>query len=208
MEFWALVMNFLQMYTPLFAFASGLLLGDALILLAALAGAGKLNILVIFFFGLLGELMHDSFFFYISKSAFVHRIKRKLKLHKGRNHAAELIEKLASTKGGYFVPLFFAKFIYGIRDSVILYVGHKVYDFKKYFLICLAASVCSISIILGLGWLAGRGFNEIIPVFKGFEKGLGLILVSILVLYIVYRLIGNVIISLARRHLRKIGIKI
>jgi len=206
MAFQEVVISILQIYTPLFSFAAGLALGDALILLAALAGAGKINILTIFIFGLLGEIVHDSAFFYIGKSNLVHYLKKKLKLHEGRNRAAELIEKMANTKAGYLVPLFFAKFVYGIRDSVILYIAHKDRNFKRYFLRCLAASVCSLTIVLSLGWLAGQGFTAIIPVFKGIEKGIGLLLLSLLVSYILYRLLGRAVLLLVKKYLKKAGI--
>lgn len=205
MAFEEVLMQILQAYTPALAFVAGLMLGDALILLGALAGAGKLNIFVIFIFGLIGELVHDSVFFYLAKSNFIYYVKRKLKLHKGRNKAAELIEKLAGTRAGYFVPLFFAKFIYGVRDSVVLYIGHKEKNFKKYFLRCLLASILSIAIIISLGWLAGRGFTEIIHVFKGIEKGVGLLLISLFVAYVLYRLIGKAVLGITRKYLKKLG---
>ncbi|MEK6928094.1 MAG: hypothetical protein AABX11_06705 [Nanoarchaeota archaeon] len=206
MAFQEVVFTILYNYTSALSFVAGLLLGDVLILLAALAGAGKLNIGTIFIFGLLGEITHDVLFFFIGKSRFVKYMKVKLKLNKGENKASALIEKLASTRGGYFVPLFFAKFIYGIRDSVILYFAHKEHNFGRYIRSTFLASICSISIILGLGWLAGQGFNQIIPLFKGFEKGVGLVLVTVLVLYFVYRLIGKLILSETKKYLIKMGL--
>src|SRR3989344_940468 len=187
MVFEEAVIAFLQAYTPALAFVAGLLLGDSLILLAALAGAGKLNIFTIFIFAIIGEIFHDAVFFYFSKSRIVNYVKRKLRLNKGKNRAAEMIEKLASYTGGYFVPLFLAKFIYGVRDSVVLYVGHKQKDFRKYIFTCICASICTLSIVLGLGWLAGRGFTEIIPVFKGIEKGVGILIITLIIAYIIYR---------------------
>ncbi|MEK6855890.1 MAG: hypothetical protein AABX66_01895 [Nanoarchaeota archaeon] len=198
------IISFLQNYTSALAFVAGLMLGDALILLAALAGAGKLNIITIFVFAVLGEIVHDTVFFYFSKSSVVHYIKRKLKLHKGDNKAAQMIERLADTKLGYFLPLFLAKFVYGIRDSVILYVGHKEKDFRKYFLTCLAATVSSILVVLTLGWFAGLGFTEIIPIFKGIEKGVGILLITVIVAYVLYRLLGKGIIKFAKKYYNKI----
>lgn len=204
MVFEEVVIAFLQAYTPALAFVAGLILGDSLILLAALAGAGELNILIIFVFALLGETVHDSAFFYFSKSRIVKYIKRKLELDKGKNRAAEMIEGLASRTGGYFVPLFLAKFVYGVRDSVVLYVGHKQKNFKKYILTCICASVCTLAIVLGLGWLAGRGFTEIIPVFKGIEKGVGILIIALVIAYIIYRLIGKFVIRIVRKYFDKI----
>ena len=127
------IVTFLYSYAPLLSFFAGLVAGDVLILLAVFAGAGQIELWVVFLFGLLGEMAHDSAFYFISNSSLAHYIKRKLKLSRKKNIIAQFIEKVGGKS--YFLPLFFAKFIYGVRDVTILYISHNERNFKRYFII-------------------------------------------------------------------------
>ena len=100
----------LQEYTPLLAFFAGLLLGDALIVLAVLAGAGKISLWPLFVFGFLGEIVHDVTFYLIANSRLAFYLKRKLNLSTKESKIARFIERVGGKN--YILPMFFAKFIY------------------------------------------------------------------------------------------------
>ena len=193
------IIPLLQNYAPLLAFLCGFIIGDVLIILAMLSGAGKISFATIFIFGMIGELTHDVLFYFISNSKFAHYIKKKLKLSKKRNKIAEYIEKLGGKN--YFLPLVIAKFIYGVRDAVVLYVGHNEKNFKRYFITVFAAGLIWVSVITGVGWLAGRGVTELLIVLKGIEKGLAIILFGIIALY----LINKFVIAAVWRQIKKHG---
>lgn len=188
----------LQAYTPLLAFLTAAFLGDALILLGALAGAGKLSIITIAIFGLLGELFHDILFYFIANSKFAHFVKKKLKLSKKRSKVAAFIEKLG--KDSYFLPLFIAKFIYGVRDAMVLYVSHNEKKFKKYLWLILRIDILWLAIILTVGWLAGRGFTELLFVLKGIEKGLLILVLSLILIYLLNRFIMATLLRQIKKH--------
>ncbi|MBI2632676.1 hypothetical protein HYW75_06745 [Candidatus Pacearchaeota archaeon] len=191
------IITSLQLYVPLLAFLAGLFIGDALILLGILAGTGKVSFWIVFIFGLIGELTHDIIFYFISNSNLAHYLKKKLKLSKKRNIIANFIERMKGKN--YFLPVFLAKFIYGVRDVVILYVSHNTKSFKKYIVAVGLAGLCWVTTILTVGWLAGRGVTELLHILKGIEKGAVIILLSLIALY----LLNKFIISAFLRYLKK-----
>ncbi|MEK6934169.1 MAG: hypothetical protein AABW75_04825 [Nanoarchaeota archaeon] len=182
------IISSLQAYIPILAFLSGLILGDALILLAMLSGAGKVSFWTIFIFGLIGELTHDIVFYFISNSKLAFYIKKKLKLSKKRSKIAEYIEKFGGGKS-YFLPLVIAKFIYGVRDAVVIYVSHNEKKFKRYLITVIPAGLIWVTTITSAGWLAGKGFVEVLYVLKGVEKGLVILLFGLIALYLINRFI-------------------
>lgn len=177
-------------HISILALIAGFFSTEILLVLSALAGAGEIPIWVVFVFGLLGEIVHDIVFFYLAKTRFIFWVKKKLKILKGTNKVEELIEKTAY--GGYFIPILMAKFVYGVRDALILYVGHKEKDFGKYFAACFPASVISLAVLTGLGWLGGKGIIALSGWYGGLEKVVGLIIISAIIVYVAYQIVGKI----------------
>lgn len=196
------ILGFLVSNYVFLAFLSGFILGDMLLVLAALAGAGGGNIGIVYAFGLLGEVVHDSLFFYIGKTRFVNYIKIKLKLHKRGNLLSEIIDRFTNTRFGYFTPLFFAKFFYGVRDSAVLYYAHMENNFRKYFFTCTLAAICNLAIMVSIGWLAGRGLIELRGIYHGIEMGIGLLILLLIGGYIAYNSIGRIALKIIKRKLK------
>ncbi len=197
------IISSLQAYAPLLAFLSGLAIGDALILLAMLAGAGKISFWSIFILGFIGEVTHDIIFYFISNSKFAHYIKKKLRLSKKRSKIAEYIEKISVGKS-YFLPLVIAKFVYGVRDAVVIYVSHNEKSFKKYLLTVIPAGLIWITTITSTGWLAGKGFVELLYVIKGIEKWLAIFLLSIIALYLINKFVISTILRFIKKNINKL----
>jgi membrane protein DedA with SNARE-associated domain len=189
-------------YTPILALLAGLMFGDMLMLLGFLAGVGKANFFMIILFGFLGGLIHDLAFYLIANSRAIHFIKRKFRLSKRKNKIAQIIEKMGS--GHYFLPILMAKFVYGVRDAVILYVAHNNKNLKKYLLVVSGADLIWLITITSLGWLAGRGFTSLVTLFKGFEKWLFILLVAALILYFLNRFIISFLLKHGRRYAKEI----
>ncbi|MEK6892675.1 MAG: hypothetical protein AABX07_00560 [Nanoarchaeota archaeon] len=177
----------LQNYIPIASLISGLALGDFLIFLAMLAGAGKANIGTIFAFAFLGGIVHDLLFFAAAKSNIFRKITKKMKLKEKKIRILRTI--LNMTKKNMFFTLFIAKFIYGVRDVTILYYAHNESRLKKYIITTISVEVLWLSSILSIGWFAGRGFSEILKVFKGLEKALLLIVIIIVGSLILHKII-------------------
>jgi membrane protein DedA with SNARE-associated domain len=196
------IMLFFRDYTPAIALLAGLFFGDLMLLLGILAGAGKTNFFLIILFGFIGGLIHDIAFYYLANSKSAYHIKKKLKLSKKRNKIAEFIEKMGN--GHYFLPVLMAKFVYGVRDAVILYVAHNNKKLKKYLLVVSGADAIWLVTITSVGWLAGRGFTSIIGLFKGFEKWLFYLLAAIVLIYLLNKFIISVILREIKRHTNRL----
>lgn len=173
------------------ALIAGLVFGELFILLGVLAGAGKVSLLTILLLGFVGEVTHDMIFYFISNSKFGHLIKKRLKLSKKKNKIVELIESISP--GHYILPIFVAKFIYGVREAVILYTSHNEKNIKKYIGTVAIADFMYLSILLSISWLAGRGFTRLLIIFRGIERILIFVVIGIVVLWIINKLIVTVL---------------
>lgn len=197
MDIQGVALPLLQDYIAIWSFLSGLFLGDMFFVLSSFAGAGKLSLWIIFVFGYIGELTHDILFYFMANSRFANFIKKKFKLSKKKSAIVLFLEKLGGKN--HFLGVFLAKFIYGVRDVVILYFAHGHGNFKKYFITVATAGFLWMSTIIGAGWLAGRGFSIFIKVFKGFEK----ILLFLFIAVIIFYLIKKISFSLFWKYIKK-----
>ncbi|MEK6850517.1 MAG: hypothetical protein AABX85_03000 [Nanoarchaeota archaeon] len=195
------LVSFFYMYAPLLAFIAGLAIGDLMLFLGILAGAGKINFFIILLFGFIGGLIHDILFYFIANSPTAHFIKKRFKLSKRKNKIAGFIEKIGN--GHYFLPILIAKFVYGVRDAVILYVAHNNKNFKRYLLVVACADFIWMTTIVSIGWLAGQGFTAFINLFRGFEKWLFILLAGLIILYILNKSVISFILKHAKRIIKK-----
>jgi membrane protein DedA with SNARE-associated domain len=192
----------LQNYISLVSLISGFSFGDILILLAMLAGAGKAKISVIFAFAFLGGLVHDLLFFAIAKSDIFKKIAEPIIQKKKKTKILQFI--LSTTKKNMFFTLLIAKFIYGVRDITILYYAHNSKTLRKYLMNALSAEFLWLSAILSIGWLAGRGFTEILKIFKGLEKLLLIAVLFLIVSLVLRKLISKIFDKIFSIKLRRV----
>jgi membrane protein DedA with SNARE-associated domain len=195
-------MSMFQNYTFILAFLAGLFIGDLVLVLGLFAGAGKTNFWIIILFAFIGGLIHDIIFYFISNSKFAHFIKKKFKLSKKRNKIAHYIERLSN--GSYFIPVLIAKYVYGVRDAVILYVAHNEKSLRKYIFTVSPADLIWLFSVTGLGWLAGKGYTSIIPLVQGFEKWIFLVFLGLLVYYLILRIIAGFIFKELTKHTKRL----
>lgn len=202
MVFEEAIWSFFKAYNPLLALFAGLVAGDLMIFLGILAGTGKANFFLIIFFGFIGGLIHDTIFYFVANSRIIYFIKKRFKLKGRKNKIAQIIEKMG--RGHYFLPILMAKFVYGVRDAVILYVAHNNKNFKKYIVVVAGADLIWLTIITSVGWLAGKGFTTLISLFKGFEKWLFILLAGIVLLYILNKFVIRFVMKHVKKHAKRI----
>lgn len=198
MIFERLILELFSNYYFLLAFMAGFVIGDVVIILGMLAGANKIQFWPIILFAFIGGICHDILYYYISNSRFGYFIKKKFKLSKKKSKMAQYIEKLSGES--YFLPVLIAKFIYGVRDAVILYISHNNKNFKKYILITSSTELIWLLTVTSIGWLAGRGFTQILYLFKGVEK----LTLFIILLLVVYYLIIKVFVFITMKKIKKV----
>ena len=105
------LLSFLHYNIKLLSFLGGLLTEEIVFILLIINENGFWGLVNISFFGFVGIVVHDILIYFISKSDFAVRIKKKFAPHK---KSRRLIKKIINLGGeNYFMALFLSKFIYG-----------------------------------------------------------------------------------------------
>lgn len=186
-------LTLLVVQNPFFvSFLSGVLSEELLIFVAALAGRGLLQIWIVFLFGIFGILTIDTIWFVLGKS----RLIRYLKDHKMFSDKGETMGKIHHlAKKHQIVSLFVTKFIYGTRVITIIYHSAKEMPYRKFIFYDSLSVIIWALIMVTIGWLAGRGFTQILGVARGIERILAIILVVVVVLYVTHKLATKYLLS-------------
>ena len=103
----------------------------------------------------------------------------------------------------YFLPVLIAKFVYGVRDAVILYVAHNNKNFKRYLIVVACADLIWLVTITSVGWLTGQGFTVFVRLFRGFEKWLFILLAGAIIWYILNKSMISFILKHAKRIIKR-----
>ncbi len=198
MEVAQILIEFFGNYVLLLGFMAGMINEEVLLFLAVLSGSGVLSFWQIVISGFIGIAIHDAIFYFLGRTRPVYFLKKKLRLSKKNNALASLIKKLG--KKGYFLPLFLSKFIYGIRIAMIIYASHKERKFSRYLLLNSLAVLIWFCIMMPLGWLAGKGFVELLHVARGIEKLFAILLAALLVIYLIHKFVLSVLIKKVKKN--------
>jgi len=170
-------------YTPPIAFFAGFLSEDVLLFLSILSGSEHLPLIIVFVFGFLGAITHDSILIFLGRTKAAHSIKKRVDLSK-RDYG--MMEKIADKirNNSLFLTLFISKFIYGVRTIVLLYSSNKDKKFIHFFSLNALAVLLYCLIMVPLGYLAGKGFSQFLGYMKGLERFLLVFVVTLLIFYI------------------------
>lgn len=179
--------NFLNIFennSILITFFMSVLGGDTfVILLAFLSGSNMISLYIVFIFSILGFIISDTFWFLISKSQKLDNLTIKFRKAKFNSRLRRLINKISDMRS--FKLLFYSKFIYGTRVATIFYIGKKDISLIKFELYTILTNFLWISIIVLIGYLAGKGVSYFVYIFENFTSffiGFSLFIILILVL--------------------------
>ncbi len=165
--------------------------GETILIAAAVyAGAGKLNILIVWTVAVVASVIGDNIGFAIGHyggEKFVKRYGRYIFLSEKRLAAAQ---NFFNKYGGPVVTI--ARFIAGLRQLNGIVAGTAEMRWRTFLLFNIIGAVLWVSVWSGVGYLAGSHINTIYQQLRRFE-GLALILVAILI-------IGHFGLKLRRKH--------
>ena len=88
-----------------------------------------------------------------------------------------------------FLLLLLAKYIYGTRILTIFYVSLKELAFGKFLVYSSISAVCWIIPICTIGWLAGKGFEMVLTIFKNVQLAVTFLVVLVVLFYVIQRVI-------------------
>lgn len=180
MEINATAIQLLSLYQMPSIFFGAFFFGETVIISAAfLAAEGLWSIYTVFWLSLLGTIVSDSLWFFLGKQL----LTRTKKWEKYKKKHDTLISKLQTLAGDRpFLALLFIKFLYGTRILTIIYLSMRKIHFSLFLLFDTIGSLIWLVAIVAIGWLAGKGIVNMVPIFKKFEYAL-LILAVVLIIF-------------------------
>ncbi|PIZ50586.1 hypothetical protein COY27_06600 [Candidatus Woesearchaeota archaeon CG_4_10_14_0_2_um_filter_33_13] len=152
------ILSFFLQYTPLLSFLGAIIGGEeTLILLSILASQGHLLVWTVFIFFYMGIITSDLLWYFIGRTKlFDWMIKRKY-ISKVYLRWDKLLNR--ATKGNNFQALLITKFLYGLRLPTIMYLARERMHFKSFLFYTIIVNFIWTSIIMMIGWSAGKGIS-------------------------------------------------
>ncbi|VVB78327.1 SNARE associated Golgi protein [uncultured archaeon] len=189
----------LQTHPYIITFLVALVSEEMLVFFAILSGRGIINFWIVFSVGVFAVLIFDSVVFIIGKSKFGKYIETRFFPENKMDQKIKLIHKKRS-----LVYLIITKFVWGTRIPSIFYYSVSGMRYKKFILYDFISLIIWGSLMLTSGWLAGRGFAELLKIMRGSERLLAMILVGALIIYLIHLLIKRLI-SKDYKYIEKIN---
>ena len=188
------VVSLALIHPILIAFLSGFLGGEEILLVLGFASAqGIIPFHILLIFCTLGAYIMDFFIFLIGKSKMVNRLHKWRKFSEKYKKIDMFVGKV--TKEKHILLLFYTKFIYGTRIVSLLFLGLKGIKTLRFLVVSLFTVVIWSSIILIIGWLAGRGFSIILTVFKSLSLAVSFVVLFIILLWLLKRKVEKKLVS-------------
>ncbi|MFA7286702.1 MAG: VTT domain-containing protein [Patescibacteria group bacterium] len=173
-------------------FLGSVFFGESVILTAAfLSGQGLWSPVVVWWVALLGTVFSDSVWFLFGRQATTFVFRRYQKKYET---VLATIEERFGTKP--FLALLFIKFLYGTRILTLLYLATRRLRFSTFLFFDTAGAILWLTVMVLLGWLAGRGSVNLISYFGHVE-------VALLVLVLVFFTYQPITVWLSNRLLKK-----
>ena len=173
----------------LVVFVGMMFFGDTFLLAVSyLSGQGVLSPWTILWAGFLGTMFADLIWFYIGHltnttlSRFFDKYRHRME------HVLGLMEKLVGKRP--FVYLILAKFLYGTRILIIIYVALRKMPVKTFILFDAVGTVLLHTVLIGMGWLAGRGIAEI-AIFSKIQYSIAFLVLFVLVIKFVAKVTSS-----------------
>lgn len=177
------LLSFLHYNLELLSFLGGLLTEEIVFILLIINERGAWGIVNVALFGFLGIIVHDVLVYFISKSDFAVKLKKRFAPHK---KSRRLIKKIINLGGDdYFMALFLSKFIYGTRIGAVLYASHVEKRFKEFFIKNTLAVVLWLAVVIPLSVILGEGLLRFFHAIKGLERFVIIILAVFIIVYFV-----------------------
>ncbi len=163
-------------------FVGAFLFGESVIITASfLAAQFGWPLLPLFGLSLTGTVLSDIGWFYGGK--FLMRYAGRWERYRTKYQATlAYLEKLAGSRP--FLVLLFIKFLYGTRIITIIYLSWRQITLKNLLVFDTIGSAIWLALIIGIGWLAGKGIANFIPVVDTAQK----LLISLVLVVVISKL--------------------
>lgn len=179
MLFDSTIIQIISDYRLVAVFLGAALFGETVIISSAfLAAKGVFSLASVFSLTFLGTIVSDSIWFYFGSNI----INFSRKSEKYKDYILK-IEKITGNKT--FLALLFIKFLYGTRILTIIYLSIKRISFIRFLIFNTLGTLIWLPVIIGIGWFAGKGLINLIPLFNRIEY----ILVTLVLLIVIVKMV-------------------
>jgi len=194
MGFWKNVLGglgpFIYQHPFLVSFLGPLIGGEPFfVALAFLSGQGFLPLWVLFLSGTLADILDDMFWFFAPRWKWSKKIRTPRFISDYLSNANKRFKKIEEHKLFSFIMA--SKFLVGSRILAVISISSNKIKFRKFLPYSIISALIWSSIIISVGWLAGRGFSLISEV-------LGNVRITATILFA-----GFTLLFFIRRHLHK-----
>lgn len=180
MESVVYIFSLLIEYSEPFIFFGAFFFGETVIITAAFLSAQDVfSLSVVFLLSLFGTLVADILWFFAGR--YVLSVTHRFKKYEEKYHP--FLERLAELYGrSPFLSLLFIKFLYGTRILTILFLSIRKVPFRTFLIYDTIGTVIWLTVIVALGFVAGRtiGIEAAISSFHKVEIGLVLLVVVLI----------------------------
>lgn len=174
------IIHYLQVYQLPAIFAGSFFFGETVVISAAfLAGQHFWSVWNVFWICFLGTVISDTLWFVLGR-----RMTTKIEQHeKHGSRYKKVVAKINKYVGNrVFLALLFIKFLYGTRILTIFYISSRKVSFLKFTLFNSLGTIIWLTIIVGAGFLAGKGTANYLGSIKDI-KYIALALVAFILLF-------------------------
>ncbi len=178
------IITFAISHPYLVSFIGLLFFGETvLLILGLLSGYGLIPFWGILVFSILGSIVSDIGLYAIGRIIPQKAVSKLKFISRAFKKAENFLHKI--TKKNYFNIILFTKLAYGIRTIMLIYIGYKKFDFRKFLSYNIGISFVLIFIVLGVGWLAGQGIGNVINIFQNTKRIVMFVVSLVILLYVV-----------------------
>ncbi len=172
------IASLLSLYQLPAIFLGSFFFGETVIITAAfLASQGIWRLTEVFWLSLAGTVISDSLWFLFGQSIF--KVTRRQRTYQSKYQG--FFRSLESATGqSLFLSLLFIKFLYGTRILTILYLSIRKIRFWMFLAFDTVGTMFWLTVIILIGWLAGKGVTNVLPIARQTEY-----LLSAIVLFII-----------------------
>jgi len=156
---------------------------ETILVIAFLAGQGVFGFWTIFVGSILGTVLSDLMWFYIGRSKFANKLLRWKHFKTGYKKAKNILDKLVQKNT--FITLVVGKFIYGTRIATITYLSRERLSITRFSLYNSIVILIWLAVVVPVGWLAGKGFSNVLNVYKNVEHTIAVIVLFVIAAYAV-----------------------
>jgi len=175
------------------------------IFLASLSGQGIFSLWKVWIIALIGILISDTIWFIIGKSATINKIARHRHFLYNYYSIKSILNK-SEEKNNFFVFLG-SKFIYGAKILTLIYAGKRKMRIKDFIKYNFTSSAIWISLLVFLGFLAGKGFAKLLEGLNNLRYALIIFILIIISIYLLWFISGRIIMHGWKKMNKKIDKK-